>query len=54
MGSLLPHNADQPLGQSDSAALELGAAVGITGGHPPPRPWNHLISRCQTNHMGLS
>ncbi len=40
------------LGWSDSAALELGAAVGIPGGHPLLHPWNHPIPRCQTNHLG--
>ena len=52
MGSPLLHDADQPLGWSDSAALELGAAIGIPGGHPPLRLQNHPIPRRQSNHWG--
>jgi hypothetical protein len=35
--------ADRPLGRSHSAVLELGAAIGIPGGHPPPHPRDHSI-----------
>ncbi|KAL3806424.1 hypothetical protein ACHAXA_007766, partial [Cyclostephanos tholiformis] len=48
MCSPLPDDADRPLGRSHSASLELGAAVGVPGSHPPPfhdvKPivWNRL------------
>ncbi len=43
LGSPFSDDADQPLGWSHSVALELGAAIGIPGDHPPPRPRDHSI-----------
>jgi hypothetical protein len=51
---MIPYNADQPLGWSHSVALELGAAVGVSGSHPMLHPWNYPIPRHQTNHLGLA